>query len=1407
MATLPSSSSSSSTKILTLNSSSLFLSSFNSLLNSSPQVLIPHSFRLLSQNYSLPPIPSDLPQTKLIPATKFIIDGFKSAGDFSVSYFLSHFHSDHYTGLTPNWSKGIIFCSEVTSKLLIRTLNISPLFVVSLALNATVEIDGCEVAVVDANHCPGAVQFLFSVRGEDGRKLERYVHTGDFRFCDSMKKDPILSQFVGSDAVFLDATYCNPKFVFPSQEESIDYIVRLIKRIREESEALKEPVLILIATYVIGKERILLEISRQLKCLLHVDRRKMSILSVLGLGDSNVFTEDASASSIHVIGWNLLGETWPYFRPNFVKMKEIMLERGYSKAVGFVSTGWLYETKKDGFAVRVKDELEIHLVPYSEHSSYDELREFVRFLRPKRVIPTVGDDADKIDGKSARALQKHFQGLVDETANKQEFLMAFNKKAVNADVMAGYDNPVNVCRSEDVAEEDSLSQKEALSEDFNSEDMEEEIQEIRDSLPSWVTQDQIISLLRSSNGEVVEAVSEFFEHEIEFYEKANVCILAATDPVSQTSSLPPTAPGSQAISHNDFTSFPETKCFPGSQENGSKFVKLGKKPISKNLAAPKSVLPKKRGSRIGNKPKKKGKTSSALELSGSKQPTITKFFGKVISNSTVIAAQESIGGTSLIVDTVEKHKKELNQFLQIIDNGIERSTAASLMEKVKGNVGEAVDVYYSICSSVFGDEEILMPCNHKDHMTAAVSNNCTEEASCSPHGTDNIPSLFVRVTSGDDSSVINISLPIDKYSPVEHACWEAGKPAPYLHLARTFDLVEREKGKIKTTAMLCNMFRSLLALSPNDVLPAVYLCTNKIAPDHENVELNVGSGLVIAALEEACGINKSRIKEMYTSFGDLGDVAQECRQTQALLAPPRPLSIRNLFCTLKKISPETGNGSAVRKKNLVVRIMRSCREMEMKFVVRTLVRNLRIGAMMKTILPALGQAVVLNSYSTAHHIGSSRSLKSGLQVISEEVTEAYNVIPNLDLLIPSLMSKGINFSGSSLEMVPGTPIPPMLARITNGTLHVLTSFQNRAFTCEYKYDGQRAQIHRLADGSIRIFSRQMKDSTSRFPDLINIIKELSNPAFTTFILDTEVVAVDRKGGVKLLSFQDLSSRERGRKDSSITIVILQVDICVFIFDVMFSNGKRLLDLPLRERRTCLKDLFHKVKPGFLEFAKEITVEADEAYLSNESTVTNINTFFEDACKSSCEGIMAKTLDIDAGYCASKRTDAWLKVKRDYIEELGDSLDLVPIGAWYGNGRKAGWYSPFLMACYNPDAEEFQSVCRVMSGFSDEFYKSMKEFFSGEKILSRKPPYYQTDESPDLWFSAEVVWEIRGADFTISPVHHSAVGLIHPSRGISVRLPRFVRPVSDRKPEDCTTAADIACMFNSQTRKMYVGTEH
>lgn len=474
----------------------------------------------------------------------------------------------------------------------------------------------------------------------------------------------------------------------------------------------------------------------------------------------------------------------------------------------------------------------------------------------------------------------------------------------------------------------------------------------------------------------------------------------------------------------------------------------------------------------------------------------------------------------------------------------------------------------------------------------------------------------------------------------------------------------------------------------------------------------------------------------------------------------------------------------------------------MKFLVRTLVRNLRIGAMMKTILPALAHAVVLDGKCATDPVVSLEDMKSQLQGLSIEVAEAFNVIPNLDLFIPSLLREGAAFSASSLAMVPGTPIPPMLARITNGLTQSLKLFHGRAFTCEYKYDGQRAQIHRLTDGSVQIFSRQMKESTPRFPDLVNMIKELCSPEVSSFILDAEVVGVDRKKGNRLISFQELSSRERGSKHSSIAIQNIKVDICVFVFDIMFCNGQRLLDCPLRKRRKYIHDLFQE-KPGYFELAQQITVEANEASVDNSGTLDRMNTFFKKACQSSCEGIMLKTLDVDAGYSASKRCDSWLKVKRDYVEGLGDSLDLVPIGAWYGNGRKAGWYSPFLMACYNPEYEEFQSVCRVISGFSDEFYKEMKEFYSGERILPKKPVYYKTDELPELWFAAEQVWEIRGADLTLSPVHHAAIGLVHPSRGISVRMPRYIRCLPDRSTGDCSTATDVASMFKAQTRKMEV----
>ncbi|KMT18610.1 hypothetical protein BVRB_2g027400 [Beta vulgaris subsp. vulgaris] len=1375
----------STTKTLTLKTTELYLQ---------PQNIHSHS---------LSPIPSNFPLSKLIPKTRFIIDGFRNSGEHSLSYFLSHFHADHYSGLTSTWNRGIIFCSEITARLVVKVLEVSELFVFRLPMNETVVIDDCEVTLIDANHCPGAVQFLFKVPVIGG-KFERFVHTGDFRYCSDMSLTPVLSEFVGCDAVFLDTTYCDPKFVFPLQEESVDYVVSVIDRIGSENRNVRKSVLFLVATYVIGKEKILLEISRRCGCKIYVDSRKMEVLRALGYEDEGVFTEDESASDVHVVGWNVLGETWPFFRPNFVKMKEIMVEKAYSKVVGFVPTGWTYEVKKNKFAVKTKEAFEIHLVPYSEHSNYNELREYVKFLKPKRVIPTVGSDVENVDSKHAIKMQKHFAGLVDEMANKQEFLTSFyhvpqgREKVEVGDLVIELDKDVkhlqeefDVCDMKEDHQTGSSSMGKTIhepgSQDLTSltnTEKDEILQELRDCLPIWVSVDQIVELIKIYGRNVVDAVSHFYEHETEFHEQSGKSL-----------------PSSQSNSKSPNFSLDETslETLVESPKQNLKF------PLLKQSVAS-SVSPRKRKRNSENKNNKKGKVKSNPEPGGIKQSTITKFFSKsssVCQGSIAVplSGKSSEDQSLSSVLSVKQYEEELEQFIQII-NGSEsmKGYTAELIEKARGNVDLALDMYYSKSEVNPGGKQKRLDASSKSLTCEDPDANLSSQGK---ESSEAMKKVYHEDLSAENVAVSYVSLLPEKYSLVEHACWKQGQPAPYIHLARTFDLVEGEKGKIKATSMLSNMFRSLLALSPEDVLPAVYLCTNKIAADHENMELNIGGSLVASALQEACGTNRAKIREMYNIFGDLGDVAQECRQTQSLLLSPSPLLIRDVYSVLRKISIQTGTGSTSRRKSLIVSMMRSCREKEMKFLVRTLVRNLRIGAMMRTVLPALAQAVALNYYDEK----SVKNTKELLQDLSAAVVEAYNILPDLNLLVPSLISKGIEFSTTTLTMVPGIPIRPMLAKITNGVEQALKQFQNKAFTCEYKYDGQRAQIHKLDDGSVRIFSRNGDETTSKFPDLVQVIQESCKPCAESFIIDAEVVGIDRKNGHKFLSFQELSARERGGKATLISLDRIKVDVCVLAFDAMFVNGEKLLACPLRQRRQCMKDIFRGEKQGFFEYAKEITVEADEARPDCEASLVKIDAFLKDAFLSSCEGIMVKSLDVDAGYFASKRADSWLKVKRDYMDGVGDSLDLVPIGAWHGSGRKAGWYSPFLMACYNPDTEEFESLCRVMTGFSDSFYKEMKEFFSEDKTLTKKPLYYRTDEVPDMWSTAEMVWEIKGADLTVSPVHKAAFGIVHPSRGISMRFPRFIRSLLDRRPEDCSTSTDVAEMFHSQTRKMDVTGAH
>lgn len=156
----------------------------------------------------------------------------------------------------------------------------------------------------------------------------------------------------------------------------------------------------------------------------------------------------------------------------------------------------------------------------------------------------------------------------------------------------------------------------------------------------------------------------------------------------------------------------------------------------------------------------------------------------------------------------------------------------------------------------------------------------------------------------------------------------------------------------------------------------------------------------------------------------------------------------------------------------------------------------------------------------------------------------------------------------------------------------------------------------------------------------------------------------------------------------------------------------------------------------------------------------IESFLNKSIEDLCEGLMVKTLDIDASYEPSKRSHNWLKLKKDYLQDCGDSLDLVIIGGFKGRGKRTGFYGGFLLACYDSENDEYQSICKIGTGFSDNDLMEFAAFYKSKELLE-PPSYFRIPENglPDVWFSPERVIEVKAADLSISPSHKAALGLV------------------------------------------------
>lgn len=727
----------------------------------------------------------------------------------------------------------------------------------------------------------------------------------------------------------------------------------------------------------------------------------------------------------------------------------------------------------------------------------------------------------------------------------------------------------------------------------------------------------------------------------------------------------------------------------------------------------------------------------------------------------------------------------------------------------------------------------------------------------------------------DAEETASASVPLDespltfdpsKYIPDLKNAWAAeGGNASYALLTRCFVIVGGTTKRIKTVDSLVNCVRLLIEADPSSLLPAVWLATNSISPPYISLELGLGGSAISKALKQVCGLDGRALKTIYDKYGDPGDVAFEAKKKQSFtLRKPKPLTIKGVYQSLVKIANSSGQGSVEQKQRIVDRLLQDARGgEESRYIVRTLCQHLRIGAVKTTMLIALSRAFLLSRPSGAIFAVKSREELASLR--KDELAEIYSGAeeivkacfarrPNYNHLVPVLLEVGVCEEllircGLTLHI----PLRPMLGSITRDLAEMLTKLDGREFACEFKYDGQRAQIHCDEQGKVTIFSRHLEVMTDKYPDLVALMPKARGEGVNSFIMEGEVVAIDRETG-ELRTFQTLANR--ARKDVQIGSVT--IDVCMFAFDLMYLNGQPLLDRAFRERRNLLRSLFTEV-PHHFTWVKSIDATSQDP--------ETIQDFFKQATDIKCEGIMVKILDnmpnlaytgddaevavqqqtlkgrkasakkggkattdttevtekkkgrrkpLLATYEPDKRLDSWLKVKKDYAA-TSDTLDLIPVAGWHGQGRKNKWWSPILLACRNDETGSLEVVTKCMSGFTDAFYKANRAFYDdGEWSVSEEggsgdgtPKNTRTTQPsfveysgprPDVWFEPQEVWEMAFADITLSPTYTAAIGLISEDRGLSTRFPRFLRKREDKSIEEASTSEFLAGLYRKQEAK-------
>jgi DNA ligase-1 len=564
----------------------------------------------------------------------------------------------------------------------------------------------------------------------------------------------------------------------------------------------------------------------------------------------------------------------------------------------------------------------------------------------------------------------------------------------------------------------------------------------------------------------------------------------------------------------------------------------------------------------------------------------------------------------------------------------------------------------------------------------------------------------------------------------------------FKELSAYLEKLEKTPSRNEITEILATLFNKA---SPSEIDKIVYLVLGQLAPNYRGIVLNLAERMMYRVIAQAYDEDVNRIKATFKKQGDLGNVAESFNQRE-----DSAISVNDVYDKMVAVANEGGEGSQERKVSLMAKLLGELDTLSTRFVARIPVGKLRLGFSDMTILDALSFMV------------------KGDKSARGQIEKAFNVRVDTGWVAKLIKEKGL--SGlDKIEPLPGIPIRPSLCERLPSAEKILEKVGTTVYV-EPKYDGFRSQVHIFEeDGEkkVLIFSRNLESTTAMFPDLVEAAKRIK---VKNAIFDAEAIGYDDKSD-RFLPFQETIQRKRKH---GVAEAAVNFPLRLFVFDVLYKDGKSYLDEPFSERRKVLEKV--ELGGGKIEITRQISA----------SEPGPIRDLIKEYLSEGLEGAVIKK--IDAPYKAGARGYHWVKYKKTTEKGVADTIDCLVMGVNRGKGKRAGFGAgAFLVGV--KDGTEFKTVSKIGTGLTDEQWREIDRRTT-KLAVKEKPSEYGVAKNltPDIWTKPSLVVEILADEITKSPIH---------TANLALRFPRLIKFRDEKEPKDATTIIELRKLFEMQ----------